>query len=291
VSRGGSEIELVLGTAQFQPGYGQGPRSELSEGRGAAALLDAAGDVGVAALDTAPAYGDAEAVIGAAEWALPVHTKIDPKLEPSASLTRSLERMGRTRVDVLYVHSSTEVLLKESPVLDAAAALVGERVGKLGVSVYEVEEFRAAVADPRITVVQVPLNLFDRRLPQALLDEADLAGTDVYVRSVLLQGVLVADPNSLLGSTVALRSYVVAFDEKARKIGRSRAELAFGWVRSTPGIKGAVFGADSVGQLNEIAELFRGPALDEEVLAELASLPTPPWELCDPRRWSTGQSR
>ena len=94
----GSRIEVVLGTAQFAPEHCQGPRPKLSDGRGVGALLNAADSVGVAALDTAPARGDAESAIGDARCATPVHTKI-------------------------------EVLLRSS-VLDSAAALVGN-VGRL----------------------------------------------------------------------------------------------------------------------------------------------------------------
>ena len=125
----GSRIEVVLGTAQFAPEHCQGPRPKLSDGRGVGALLNAADSVGVAALDTAPARGDAESAIGDARCATPVHTKIDPALNPPSSLECSLGRMGRARMDGLYVHYSNEVLLRSS-VLDSAAALVGN-VGRL----------------------------------------------------------------------------------------------------------------------------------------------------------------
>ena len=90
----GSRIEVVLGTAQFAPEHCQGPRPKLSDGRGVGALLNAADSVGVAALDTAPARGDAESAIGDARCATPVHTKIDPALNPPSSLECSLGRMG-----------------------------------------------------------------------------------------------------------------------------------------------------------------------------------------------------
>ena len=284
-------IDLVLGTAQFQPEYGRSTRPHVGRKGMDASILRAAATVGVDALDTAPVYGDAETAIGAINNAIPVHTKIDPALDPAASLTRSLDRLGRSHVEVLYVHSSAEVLLVTSPVLDAAAALVGERVGRLGVSVYEVDEVQAAVSDSRIEVVQAPLNLFDRRFTPELLYQAALTGTAVYARSTLLQGVLSADPRLLRGSTAALRPYVGAFDDLARGLGKPRTELAFGWVRAHPGIAGVIAGADSVAQLDELAAAFHGPLLDDEVLLQLADLPEPPWDLCDPRRWSTGKSR
>ena len=140
-------------------------------------------------------------------------------------------------------------------------------------------------------MVQAPLNLFDRRFSSELLSEAASAGINVYVRSMLLQGVLTSDPNLLRGSVDPLRLYVAAFDELARRVGRTRIDLALGWVKAFPGIKGAVFGADSIDQILEIAGAFQGPALEDDVVAELNGLPVPPWELADPRRWSAGPAR
>ena len=99
-------IDLVLGTAQFQPEYGRSTRPHVGRKGMDASILRAAATVGVDALDTAPVYGDAETAIGAINNAIPVHTKIDPALDPAASLTRSLDRLGRSHVEVLYVHSS-----------------------------------------------------------------------------------------------------------------------------------------------------------------------------------------
>ncbi len=186
--------ELILGTAQFQSGYGivrDSARANPSDGPD---ILKLAPSLGVTALDTAPAYGRAEDAIGQSGCGLPVHTKLDPKRSPAESLSQSLKDLRRDRVDVLYIHDSAEVFRPESCVIDAASKLVGERVGSLGASVYDLPEFEAAVDDPRIGVVQVPLNLFDRRLTRDLIASASSTGTIVYVRSVLLHGILAADP-------------------------------------------------------------------------------------------------
>ncbi len=48
MSRRGSEIELVLGTGRFAPGYDQGPRPELGDSRRVQPPLNAADHVRVA---------------------------------------------------------------------------------------------------------------------------------------------------------------------------------------------------------------------------------------------------
>ena len=187
---------------------------------------------------------------------------------------------------MLYIHDSAEVLRPESRVVAFASELVGERVGSLGASVYDLPEFEAAVDDPRIGVVQVPLNLFDRRLTRDLIASAASTGTIVYVRSVLLQGILAADPLELVGPTLPLRPYVVAFAELAQRAGRTRRDLAIGWVKAISGIRGMLVGAESVIQLREMVASFNSPPLDDDLIAELEALPYPPAAQCDPRSWT-----
>ena len=143
---------LILGTAQFQSGYGIVRDLDQPGQSAAPSLLELASALGIAALDTAPAYGRAEDAIGQSGCGLPVHTKLDPKRSPAESLSQSLKDLRRDRVDVLYIHDSAEVLRPESRVVASASELVGEQVGSLGASVYDLPEFEAAVDDPRIGV-------------------------------------------------------------------------------------------------------------------------------------------
>ncbi|HMS47560.1 aldo/keto reductase [Candidatus Microthrix sp.] len=278
--------ELILGTAQFQSGYGVVRDTEQAHQSDGIDILELAARLGIAALDTAPAYGRAEDTIGQSGCGLPVHTKLDPKRSPAESLSQSLQDLRRDRIDVLYIHDSAEVLRPESRVVASASELVGEQVGSLGASVYDLPEFEAAVDDPRIGVVQVPLNLFDRRLTRNLIASAASTGTIVYVRSVLLQGILAADPLELVGPTLPLRPYVVAFAELAERVGKTRRDLAIGWVKAISGIRGMLVGAESVIQLRELVASFNSPPLDDGLIAELEALPYPPAAQCDPRSWT-----
>ena len=278
--------ELILGTAQFQSGYGVVRDTEQAHQSDGVDILELAARLGIAALDTAPAYGRAEDTIGQSRCGLPVHTKLNPKRSPAESLSQSLQDLRRDCVDVLYIHDSAEVLRPESRVVAFASELGGERVGSLGASVYDLPEFEAAVDDPRIGVVQVPLNLFDRRLTRDLIASAASTGTIVYVRSVLLQGILAADPLELVGPTLPLRPYVVAFAELAERVGKTRRDLAIGWVKAISGIRGMLVGAESVIQLRELVASFNSPPLDDDLIAELEALPYPPAAQCDPRSWT-----
>lgn len=287
-----TEFEFVLGTAQLRSPYGvlHVTDATADPGRAEAVLAEAA-TLGVAALDTAPAYGGAESAIGASISTLPVHTKIDPTLAPAASLAGSLARLRRSRVEVLYLHDPAEVLRRESAVIADAYRMVGDSVGSLGASIYEIEEFDAAVADPRIRVVQVPLSIFDRRIDEARLTAAAARGVRVYSRSVLLQGTLLAPPTSLVHPVDGLAPFVESLQRVAEHLDRPTIELALGWVRALPGVSGLVVGAESVEQLRGLVDAFRSDPLRSAELSELRKLRVPGPHLCDPRRWQAAGSR
>ena len=140
--------------------------------------------------------------IGRSGTSLAIHTKLDSSLRPTDSVRRSLDRLGRDSVELLYIHDSSEVLKPESRVVAEAASMVGTLVRTLGVSVYSEDEFDAALSDQRIGAIQAPINLLDRHIDRQRLDAAASRGVRVYARSVLLQGVLVAPPSSLNGPVI-----------------------------------------------------------------------------------------
>lgn len=282
-----ASVDLVLGTAQLRQRYGAITAQPCDPGHDTAArLLQLAADIGVNAIDTAPAYGDAEESIGLSGVALPVHTKLAPGVDPERSICESLSRLRRNRVDIAYLHDPTVVLNPASQTLLEASALVGGAIHRLGASVYELGEFDAAAADDRVSAIQVPMSVLDRRVNAERLEQAAATGTAVYARSILLQGVLITHPAALPSSVRSLASYVDAFHGTARELERSPLSAAISWVASQPGVAGIVIGAETTRQLRELAEAVSVP-LSSDALAKLDAIPVPSWEMVDPRSWAS----
>ena len=277
--------ELILGTAQLTRPYGitrTGPRQPNAPQR----LLVAASRLGIRAIDTAPAYGEAEAVIGRHGWEGAVHTKLQRDVDPRVSLTASLTALRRDRVEVLYVHASEEVLNPERSVVTAAGELIGHGVDALGVSIYSEEEFDAAMRTPALTVIQVPLSVLDRRFGGAPAFAADQARVRIIARSVFLQGVLLADPPSLPRAVVGLAPFVASFRAIAAAHETTPAALALAWVRTRTCVDGVVIGVQDERELEEVVTAWRADA-NTDAIAEVDGLVLPAPALVDPRRWTT----
>jgi aryl-alcohol dehydrogenase-like predicted oxidoreductase len=142
LGRTGIEVSLLgLGTVKFgrNEGVGYPHRFELPSERDLARLLDAAHDLGIDLLDTAPAYGRSEERLGRLlhgrrqRWVL--STKVGEEFADGASrfdfsagsvrqsIERSLRRLRTDVIDVALVHSDGS----DSEIIDN-----GETLGALG---------------------------------------------------------------------------------------------------------------------------------------------------------------
>lgn len=278
-------MDLVLGTAQLTRPYGIFADSWASELVPATqSLIETAHSVGFKGIDTAPVYGDAERSIGLAGTSLPLHTKLDPALEEEDSLRRSLQRLRRDSLEVLYFHKPLmrQDFVQRVPELRKRLSL--DDVTHLGVSVYEVEECLMAIDCEAVTAVQVPFNVFDRRFSSQLFKDFIARGGRVFLRSVFLQGLLLSGPNRVPTALGDLTPYLVNFWEACRIAGVSPLSAAIWFTHESMPLGSLILGTRSVVELNEIAEASRA-SISFELLEVLADLAQPPWDMVDPRMW------
>lgn len=277
---------LVLGTAQLGMHYGVTNRIGPPSSDAAIALLRRAEAAGVGALDTAPGYGNAEELVARSGVELPVFTKLDPALDPSDSARRSLERLGRDQLDVVFLHQPD--LMEDDPddVIGRADRLVGELFVSLGASTYTTSQFAAAIADDRITTIQAPVSVADQRLVHSgLLEEAAAAGKRVVARSVYLQGALLSDPGSLPDHLRALESITRDLARTSADRSTGIAEALFCFVRDLQGVSDVLVGCETEQQLDEAVRAFGSPPLDGDTQSALHRLAIDDDDVIDPRRW------
>jgi aryl-alcohol dehydrogenase-like predicted oxidoreductase len=292
-----SSSRLVLGTAQLGMPYGVANTGGQPSLQDAWAMLGLALDSGIHTLDTAAAYGEAEATIGrylrertpAAPIAIITKLALDADAEDAAvraALAASRSRLGVTPAAVL-LHDPDLLQCWRGPMGTTLRACRAEGlVGAIGVSVYTPEQCAAALELPELNVVQAPFSVLDRRLEQAgLLADAHARGVDVLLRSVFLQGLLTMPagdcPAWLDFAAAPLRAWRAAC---ARHCVEPRmAALRFVLERTAPAR--VLVGCETQTQLRQLLAVAHGPDLPVELTGELEQLASNDTRLLDPRGW------
>lgn len=236
------------------------------------------------ALDTAPAYGSAESLIGASGVHCPVHTKLDPSMDPRDSLRASLHRLKRDAVDVVYLHDPDAATRDGGGAVTRARSLIGSGAHRLGVSVYTEDALIAAMANPHVGVIQLPVSPVNTRLYRLAIGARNRE-VAIIGRSLLAQGLLIADPQAVPLHLPALRLAIEKFQGLAAELGLSPLELAVRWANGLAGLSGIVIGLASQQQLEECTDALVGRPLDERLLESLSQLPYVPPEELDARNW------
>lgn len=284
---------LALGTVQFGLAYGVANATGQIGLDEAAAIVRTARELGLDTLDTAIAYGESESrlgTIGVEDWR--VVTKLPGIPDGCADVGRwvresvleSLARLAIRRLAGLLLHRADQLLGAHGAALhDAMRALREEDlVEKIGVSIYGPEELDALCPRYRFDLVQAPFNVLDRRLADSgwlrrLHDE----GTEVHVRSVFLQGLLLMDAPS---RPHRFQRWAPLWNEWhgwlcERKL--TAVQGALGFALGQREIARVVVGVDSLRQLRDIVSTATG------ALAEPPrTLASDDVRLINPSRWS-----
>lgn len=282
--------ELALGTANWGSSYGAPGREVTVLEPLAARLASAFVGAGHRLIDTAPAYGDAESLVGRVlDGAARVVTKLSPtagRYDVDAALTTaqaSVRRLRVSRLDGVLLHDPLAALGAPGDARSVLDALRGSGLAdRAGVSVYTPEEALSAVELVGADLVQVPCNLLDQRFAGGCIAALADHGVGVHVRSVFLNGVLLAEPDELRGSLASLAEPVRRIRLTASRLNTTPLRLALSFVRDTLGAQAVVFGAFELEQLQAILAAWSAQPLPEMLWADLAA---PPGAAIDPRDW------
>jgi len=255
---------LALGTVQFGLPYGIANQTGQVRREDVATILGHAWAAGVDTLDTAIAYGDCEerlGEIGVSQWqiisklpALPEScTDVAGWLEESVE--GSLEWLRIPKLRGLLLHRPQQLLGPNGEALyRAMTGLKNQgKVEKIGVSIYDPDELDALSPHFHLDLVQAPLNIIDRRLIlSGWLNRLHEAGTEVHIRSVFLQGLLLMEAAS---RPVTFSRWQPLWQQWHRWLADQALtplQACLGFALSHAEIDRIVVGVDSLKQLQEI---------------------------------------
>lgn len=296
---------LGLGTVELGMPYGIG-KSAPPDDAACLRLLHRARDLGVRYFDTAPVYGRSEELLGRAFGGhasshCVVATKVllrDPEgrtLSGAALVThveesarRSLQRLGRDRLDVLQIHSVEEGAFVSHELLEVAARLsrVGV-VGHWGVSTYGRRAPLATLEQAqRFRVLQVAYSVLDRTLEDEVIPRCRRQGIGLVVRSVFLQGVLSDRRHQLSDHLAPLRAAAGQVAAIAADLGRPLPEVALRFAHFESGAHVTLVGTADPAELEANLAAFEAGPLPSDAVAALRQTRVADERLLSPASWS-----
>jgi aryl-alcohol dehydrogenase-like predicted oxidoreductase len=122
---------------------------------------------------------------------------------------------------------------------------------KVGVSVYTPDELNRVLDRFVPQIVQLPFSVVDRRF-LGLLPHLRAAGTEVHVRSIFLQGLLLLKADDLPSRFDRARPLWRSIDDRARRAGIDRLTLCLGFALRHEALDRIVVGVASAQQLADI---------------------------------------
>jgi aryl-alcohol dehydrogenase-like predicted oxidoreductase len=261
----GKVKKLVLGTAQLGLDYGIGNLAGKPSKESALSMLDYACENGVKIFDTAKAYGLAEELLGEFLQNRPdrenikIITKINPD-KPEGIIKcfeDSLKKIKTDCIDGCLFHNPSDIRSKK--MLGFLEDLKKKGLVKnVGVSIYSPEDAILAAELEEIDYIQIPYNIFDQRLEKNnFFQLAKKNKKKVFARSIFLQGVLLLPEERMPDYLEGAKEPINRLDKILREYNLSRIQACLFFVVNNENIDYIVFGAEDIGQINEIIYLCR----------------------------------
>ena len=282
-------MKLALGTVQFGLNYGIANQTGQVPPQEVASIIELAREAGIGMLDTAIAYGESEARLGACGVNdFRVVSKLPSSVgvpDIAGMVELSLERLGVTSLYGILLHRSEDLAGPDGARIYAGLCDLKLRglANKIGVSIYDPQELDLLADRFKFDIVQAPYNIVDRRLETSgWLSRLKGDDIEVHTRSAFLQGLLLMKPGQRPERFSRWTALWSGWDSWLSETQTSALQGALGFVLGNGAVDQVVVGVDSKVQLVDILGAA-GTSVD----------PAPAWlangdpDLINPSRWNS----
>ena len=258
--------KIALGTVQFGIDYGINSENGQIRPEEVRGILNYAYSQNIDLLDTAPAYGNSEKVLGAANvqnFKVVTKTRHFDNAEISnddidllkKDFSCSLVDLRQESFYGVLVHDANDLLKPGSKKLfDQLESLKqAEKIKKIGVSIYDNKQLQSILENFDIDIVQLPFNILDKRLiDSGMLVKLQNRGIEVHARSVFLQGLLLMSNQDRPRKFHRWNALWKTWHEWLNDNQITALEAAIRHAVSMPEISKVLVGVDTKDQLKEI---------------------------------------
>ena len=261
---------ICLGTVQFGLDYGVSNskgKLPIEESKETLRIADSSG---ILVYDTAPAYGNSEAVLGELLSSSPEIKIVTKTVKVEASnislidlqfvddnFKESLRSLKKSTVYALLVHHADDLLKPGGKayydlLCDWKAKGIVE---KIGLSIYSWEQYLNISGDMPVDIVQLPLNVLDQKwVKRGYLKLMKSHGVEIHARSVFLQGLLLMDEASLHDYFRPIKKNLENWWGNLHESNITKLQGALQYVLGIDDVDYLVVGVSSPNELVEIIE-------------------------------------
>ena len=221
-------------------------------------------------IDTAPAYGNAEFLIGKnlkKKNRFRIITKaissnseeIDQEFikKLNHSFLLSLKRLRQKKIYSIIVHNVNDLFKKNSSLLYKHLLILKKKklVKKIGISVYNKKDIKKILLKYKFDIIQLPCNIFDQRLiNDGTLDELKKKNIELHARSIFLQGMLFKKKSKIQKNFTLLKKKIDLFNYRINLAKITSQEAAIGFVANLKKFETLIIGFDNFKQFRDTIE-------------------------------------
>ena len=211
-------------------------------------------------IDTAIAYNNSNIILNKLNLkSFKINTKLNVKKNSNFSQIKKdfynhLEILKKREVNILFIHNVIE-FLKNEEVKDIIKFLIYlkklKKIKKIGASVYEEKELFALNKFFKVDIVQVPINVIDRRfIRKKFINYCLENNIKIQARSIFLQGLLNA--KKIPKKFIKYNDIFLKWQEWCDENNMSKTQACIMFINNLKHIKNFVIGVNNLGEIEEI---------------------------------------
>ena len=285
-------MKIALGTANFGQKYGLAGKIIKSDKK-VKKIIQFANNSKIKLIDTSSNYGSSETLLGnnnLKNFKIITKLKISNDEKKSNNLENivfnkveeSLFKLNIKKLYAILLHESDDLKSnKRHKLINVLKKLKKENlVSKIGISIYNPKELNFIWPFWKPDIVQCPFNILDRRIYESgWLKKLKKNKTEIHVRSIFLQGLLLQNEKSMPRKFKKWKNIFKKWNNYCKKENISKIQGCINFIKSFKKISFVIIGFEDIKQVKNIISYFKNNKKSHTTIA------CNDIKLIDPRLW------
>jgi aryl-alcohol dehydrogenase-like predicted oxidoreductase len=285
-------MKIALGTANFGQKYGLAGKIIKSDKK-IKKIIQFANNSKIKLIDTSNNYGSSETLLGnnnLKNFKIITKLKISNDEKKSNNLENivfnkveeSLLKLNIKKLYAILLHESNDLKSNKRHKLIKVLKKLKKRnlVSKIGISIYNPKELNFIWPFWKPDIVQCPFNILDRRIYESgWLKKLKKNKTEIHVRSIFLQGLLLQNEKSMPRKFKKWKNIFKKWNNYCKKENISKIQGCINFIKSFKKISFVIIGFEDIKQVKNIISYFEN---DRKSYTTIACNDI---RLIDPRLW------